>query len=1130
MSKRKAEDDDWELHRDTIMQLYVSDGRTQPEVMQLMAARGFKRTKAQWERKLRNWGIIKNITKEEWKFILNRLPEREAQNKNSTIIVRNFAIPRSRIQKQRRIHEHQKTFERLVNGLQPPVRLATPPGVSVLTPVSSPCPASEANIEIQDMQSVSDDSVSSNFALENIYNTPWQRLLRVIRSWATSQAHMHVVSFHRLNERNRLATPRIEGFTADVIERPNFSIPDVQCWNRSIMLAQYINFEEPVHPIIFDQTAYLPGNQIEFSNNDVKDSYDITETSTYLHTLKVLVIAIANNFGSEEVARLLLQLAKDKSAVITLKRLIDQRLLAASACAEKLLVPAVKQRNCDLVRVLLDSGVDVDYRCPKLGYDQPITTLQYAVEEDDENMVQLLLDRGASDWSAYLCSKTHYIVPVIGTIGECAVIEGHYGILKKLLVHWDQIEGEKPKITSHALVLAVLEHRMDLFVLLLESHKELLDDTLNAPWFLLEAAASCAGVTVFDCLTRLGLDMHAVDERGWGSALPAATVYENMPLIRYLITNGADVNGRAYGSNVILDQGASYGSKETYRFFLGETALNIAVQHNNTNLVRVLLAHGADANQCCKDFPIRIAAKNGNETVVELLLANHANINVIPPATNSELQYHCPETAICIAFRNGFSHVVDALYKFGAKLPPRDPDVSYYAFDDPFELIMEQEINETAWDPWAIAIEKRDIQFLQHAIQKQYSDQSLTTSHLCRLIVIHGSILAQNVLQKDILTLDIAIHPIILYAAINRGDELLVSRLWNKLVKSSRNNDFAQRYGFRALSMAVLSSHHNLIHFFLDTGLNPFEGYHYAQPWIPHRELSHEMEWHRSSAFQLAEQCADIMGVFLSWKPIAASEEQQRSRNCQLTLAYINAVCSKNTELEHMILHSSPGVKNIDQSLVSGSMHRFLVDWLCYTIEQKHYDLARWLITIGADPNCVSNITSSSHTALQLAVRINEVALVRMLLHKGANVNAKPSRRYGATAIQYAAINGNFEIFNLLLQAGADINAKPAQYGGRTAIEGAAEWGRLDMTYYLLELGADIQGRENQTYRRAIHRAWNNGHHTLARMIQDWKKKKYGIEDCEDIERIMKTVSKYELYHADPASDSDEESEMSDEY
>jgi len=44
MKKRKATDDEWEMHKDAILELYSTQGKPLSEVIATMTAQGFRRT------------------------------------------------------------------------------------------------------------------------------------------------------------------------------------------------------------------------------------------------------------------------------------------------------------------------------------------------------------------------------------------------------------------------------------------------------------------------------------------------------------------------------------------------------------------------------------------------------------------------------------------------------------------------------------------------------------------------------------------------------------------------------------------------------------------------------------------------------------------------------------------------------------------------------------------------------------------------------------------------------------------------------------------------------------------------------------------------------------------------------
>lgn len=193
----------------------------------------------------------------------------------------------------------------------------------------------------------------------------------------------------------------------------------------------------------------------------------------------------------------------------------------------------------------------------------------------------------------------------------------------------------------------------------------------------------------------------------------------------------------------------------------------------------------------------------------------------------------------------------------------------------------------------------------------------------------------------------------------------------------------------------------------------------------------------------------------------------------------------------------------------------------------EQYRTAQWLLDAGADPNIsydAQDEGSAYHSPLQNVVKERgPLELVTTLIEKGADVNQVPMGFRGATALQFAAMTGNIEMLKVLFEAGAYINAPPCKWEGRTAIEGAAEQGRLDTVSLLLEAGADIEGRTNLNYRRTIFRAWAHGHRVLAEMVQEWKKKRYGIESYEPTESIVESMDMKTLGYAErdrlPVSD-----------
>jgi ankyrin repeat protein len=110
------------------------------------------------------------------------------------------------------------------------------------------------------------------------------------------------------------------------------------------------------------------------------------------------------------------------------------------------------------------------------------------------------------------------------------------------------------------------------------------------------------------------------------------------------------------------------------------------------------------------------------------------------------------------------------------------------------------------------------------------------------------------------------------------------------------------------------------------------------------------------------------------------------------------------------------------------------------------------------------------------AARKGDVAAVKSLLAKGADVNAKT--RYNQTPLMFAAQQGHIEIVKLLLEAGADVNVTDTFYKFVTAVSVAAERGHAEVVKLLLEKGA--KGKET-----ALQVGAQEGHAPVVRVALD---------------------------------------------
>ncbi len=92
-------------------------------------------------------------------------------------------------------------------------------------------------------------------------------------------------------------------------------------------------------------------------------------------------------------------------------------------------------------------------------------------------------------------------------------------------------------------------------------------------------------------------------------------------------------------------------------------------------------------------------------------------------------------------------------------------------------------------------------------------------------------------------------------------------------------------------------------------------------------------------------------------------------------------------------------------------------------------------------------------TALMLAVRNQDVTLIKLFLAAGADPNMPDKKENGDTALILAAEKGNIEILKLLIDAGSELNHQGKK--GQTALLAAVANKHIDAVNFLLKAGAD---------------------------------------------------------------------------
>ena len=153
-------------------------------------------------------------------------------------------------------------------------------------------------------------------------------------------------------------------------------------------------------------------------------------------------------------------------------------------------------------------------------------------------------------------------------------------------------------------------------------------------------------------IEELGADVNAADKSTGMTHLLTASMMKNVPLVKLLLKNGADV-GRA--------------NKQ------GATPLIIACIQGSVSIIELLLDAGADVNEeTSESTPLILASMTNQVPVVELLLSRRADIN---------MQLENGNTALLSASSAGNTEVVKVLLKYGA-----DANIAYNNGETPADV------------------------------------------------------------------------------------------------------------------------------------------------------------------------------------------------------------------------------------------------------------------------------------------------------------------------------------------------------------------------------------------------------------------------------------------------------------
>jgi ankyrin repeat protein len=175
------------------------------------------------------------------------------------------------------------------------------------------------------------------------------------------------------------------------------------------------------------------------------------------------------------------------------------------------------------------------------------------------------------------------------------------------------------------------------------------------------------------------------------------------------------------------------------------------------------------------------------------------------------------------------------------------------------------------------------------------------------------------------------------------------------------------------------------------------------------------------------------------------------------------------------------GVQSKDQTPTSRKQGSLTADEVSFieAARKGDSDAVKRFFEAGMDANLVDQRDEELSTVLMVAAMAGQTETMKVLLARGAAVNART--RKGRTALTWASWRGMTETARTLLANDAEINSR--DQWGSTPLGFAVSKGRLDTVQMLLDAGADPNPKHKETGQTPLIDAIVRGYTDIVRVL-----------------------------------------------
>ncbi|XP_073895985.1 ankyrin repeat domain-containing protein 17 isoform X8 [Macaca fascicularis] len=683
------------------------------------------------------------------------------------------------------------------------------------------------------------------------------------------------------------------------------------------------------------------------------------------------------------------------------------------------LMEACMDGHVEVARLLLDSGAQVNM--PADSFESPLTL---AACGGHVELAALLIERGASLEEV----NDEGYTPLME-----AAREGHEEMVALLLGQGANINAQTEETQETALTLACCGGFLEVADFLIKAGADI---ELGCSTPLMEAAQE-GHLELVKYLLAAGANVHATTATG-DTALTYACENGHTDVADVLLQAGADLEHESEGGRTPLMKAARAGHVCTVQFLISKganvnrttanndhTVLSLACAGGHLAVVELLLAHGADPTHRLKDGSTMLieAAKGGHTSVVCYLLDYPNNLLSAPPPDVTQL------TPPSHDLNRAPRVPVQALPMV---VPPQEPD------KPPANVATTLPIRNKV-SGRASAMSNTPTHSIAASISQPQTPTPSPIISPSTMLPIYPAIDIDAQTESN--------HDTALTLACAGGHEELVQTL----LERGASIEHRDKKGFTPLILAATAGHVGVVEILLDNGA----------------DIEAQSERTKDTPLSLACSGGRQEVVELLLARGANKEHRNVSDYTPLSLAasggYVNII--------KILLNAGAEINSRTGSKLG-------ISPLMLAAMNGHTAAVKLLLDMGSDIN--AQIETNRNTALTLACFQGRTEVVSLLLDRKANVEHRA--KTGLTPLMEAASGGYAEVGRVLLDKGADVNAPPVPSSRDTALTIAADKGHYKFCELLIGRGAHIDVR-NKKGNTPLWLAANGGHLDVVQLL-----------------------------------------------